>query len=57
MKSRKLWGGVILIVIALLFALLKLADEFAKVSEFITMIFGLYVIGNVGEHISKVVKK
>ena len=53
MKSRKLWGGVILITLALLAVIFGKAEEFMEVSTFITMVFGMYVIGNVGEHLSK----
>ena len=53
MKSRKLWGGIILIAIALAAVAFGKAGAFMEVSKFITMIFGMYVIGNVGEHLSK----
>ena len=53
MKSRKLWGAILLIVIALTAVFTGKAQDFMIVSPFIMQIFGLYVIGNVGSKITK----
>ena len=53
MKSRKLWGAIALILIALVTVFMGKAQEFMIVSPFIMQIFGLYVVGNVGSKIAK----
>jgi len=53
MKSRKLWGAIILITIAVASVFLDKAGEFMKVSPFIMQIFGLYIVGNIGTKFSK----
>ena len=53
MKSRKLWGGIILICLALVAVVIDKANQFMVVSPFILTVFGLYVVGNIGEWIAK----
>jgi len=53
MKSRKLWGAIILIAIALATVFLDRTTQFMEVSPFIMQVFGLYVIGNVGSKFTK----
>lgn len=54
-KSRKFWLMMLLFVTAtLMFYLYRL--ESGEWVEFVKWIFGIYAVGNVGEHVSKNIK-
>lgn len=58
LRSRKLWGGIILIVLATIIALTETmtAGLFSAWGNFVFLIFSAYVIGNVGTKVAHSLK-
>lgn len=55
--GRKMFLGMFLFVLATLLFIFSDKTDFAGWSELVMWIFGIYAVGNVGEHLSEGLKK
>mgnify|MGYP001216336140 FL=1 len=54
--GRKMFFAILLFICATVFLFIGQAD-FANWSEFVMWIFGIYAVGNAGEHLSNIGNK